>query len=362
MIDKSKLHIKLIIILMIILNFIGCESKYNIVGGGPGSTDGTPFIVQGNSLAEKLAWINSNARINGNYILDIFSNESITPHTLSYSTRNNITITLRSTSTSRIICLSENGSLFTIGSGVTLVLNENIVLDGRTNNIASLIKVNRRGTLVLNNGATIRNNINTAEVSGGGGGVCIETGGTFIMNGGSIQGNSIGIGRNGWGGGVYVTGTFIMYEGIISNNTTSYFGGGVYVQDDGIFTLNGGTISNNSSNFIGGGVGLFSGSFHMVNGIITSNSALSQGAGVYVQEAYFSKVGGIIYGYTEDNTNSNIVRDDSGTILFDRGHAIRARQYSGSIIRNKNMTADHLINLTWDGTTDPPSWSGAWDN
>lgn len=91
------------------------------------------------------------------------------------------------------------------------------------------------------NGGTISNNI--AEDHGGGVAVA---GGTFVMNNGSIIGN-----KSDYGGGVAVGGTtFTMKGGLISNNNGSSYGGGVFVDSDGSFIKTGGTIDNTNSNNI----------------------------------------------------------------------------------------------------------------
>ena len=56
-------------------------------------------------------------------------------------------------------------------------------------------------------------------------------------------------GLAGLGGGVYVTGTFNMYGGTVSNNVTGQNGGGVAV-NSGMFTFSNGTISGNSSTYV----------------------------------------------------------------------------------------------------------------
>ena len=76
-------------------------------------------------------------------------------------------------------------------------------------------------------------------------GVMVETGGTFIMNGGTICNNHSG---------VNLYGTLIMNGGSISNNTGINFGGGVWVDYNGNFTMNGGEISGNTAEQYGGGV------------------------------------------------------------------------------------------------------------
>ncbi len=69
--------------------------------------------------------------------------------------------------------------------------------------------------------------------------MCVESGGTFIMEGGTITENK----SNTHGGGVYVNGgTFEMKAGTItSSNTDTSGSSGVYV-DSGTFTMTGGTV------------------------------------------------------------------------------------------------------------------------
>lgn len=109
-----------------------------------------------------------------------------------------------------------------------------------------------------------------------GGGVFVHVGGTFILNNGTMEGNSSCV----KGGAVYVddefftekegnnfAGRFYMYGGTIRNNYAEIAGGGVYVSDvagrDDIelsdrdsahFVMEGGTIRDNEAGENGGGV------------------------------------------------------------------------------------------------------------
>ena len=92
-------------------------------------------------------------------------------------------------------------------------------------------------------------------------------GGTFDMYGGSITGNSSSSG----GGGVWIqSGTFNLYDGSISGNETDR-GGGVYVRG-GAFNMYGGTVCGNrvASNY-GAGVDVYKGTFTMYGGAIKGN-------------------------------------------------------------------------------------------
>ena len=125
-------------------------------------------------------------------------------------------------------------------------------------------------------------------------------GGTFNMYGGSITGNT-----SSPAGGVYVgeNGTFNMNGGEISGNTSSTYGGGVYVEREAEFTMTDGSITGNTSSyFYGGGVCVASqGNFHMDGGSITDNAAgaskpsNSYGGGVH-STGTFTMTGGSITG------------------------------------------------------------------
>jgi hypothetical protein len=234
-------------------------------------------LVSGSSWNEKMRWLEQNVQSDNAYSIEFNSDESINPITFSYSGKNNISLTLKGTESKRIISLNNRGSMFTIGSDVTLILDSNLELQGSDWNNASLVTVNSGGNLILNNGARITGNTYSGNNPYGGG---VSVYGTLTMNGGEISGNNA---RH--GGGVYVSGgTFTMNGGVISSNTsnTSTRGGGVYVSS-GTFTMNGGEISDNSSNYSGGGVYVnYNSTFTMNDGKISGNTAFSYGGGVYV--------------------------------------------------------------------------------
>jgi len=154
------------------------------------------------TLAAQLSWLETNAKSNTSYTLDMGANETIAPHILSYDDKSGITITLKGVGANRTVSLSSNGSMFTVDSGVTLVLGENITLKGRNNNNTSLVHVNQSGTLRMNAGSIITGNIAAGQ---SGGGLSVNEGGTFTMTGGEISGNTAG-----WGGGVIKGGSIIV--------------------------------------------------------------------------------------------------------------------------------------------------------
>jgi hypothetical protein len=231
------------------------------------SVPGTSIIVPGVGLSAKLAWLQTNAESNNAYSVEINADENSLPQTLSYVGRSGITIIMNGVGGMRTINLSAQGTLFTINSGVTLILDNNITLNGRSGNNRCLVWIDSGGTMIMNTGTKIAGN----STSSNGGGVYINSG-TFTMNGGEISGNTVGGGYS--GGGVDVpSGTFTMNGGEISGNTAIKYGGGVCVTG-GTFTMTGGTISGNTAYDVGGGVcSIISGSFRMSGGVIYGGNA-----------------------------------------------------------------------------------------
>jgi hypothetical protein len=104
----------------------------------------------GLSLAESLTWIRNNAEEGGNYIITLNADESLDPQWLYYNNRN-VGITLDGGAAERTVSLSSTGSLFTVESGVTLTLGNNVTLQGRSDNTQALVHVSD-GTLVMESG------------------------------------------------------------------------------------------------------------------------------------------------------------------------------------------------------------------
>jgi uncharacterized repeat protein (TIGR02543 family) len=291
-------------------------------------------MPEGLSLAEALPWLNTNAAEGGVYTITLSGNETSGPKTLSYGGKT-VSITLLGETTERTVSLNSSGSLFTIGSGVTLTLGNNVTLRGRNGNTAPLVLVNSGVTLEMEAGSKISGNTSSSSIGGGG---VLVYGGTFTMSGGTISDNTFSSSSNG-GGGVYIySGVFTMSGGTISGNTSSLgsSGGGVYVYG-GTFTMSGGIISGNTSSLgNGGGVYVYGGTFTMSGGTITSNSA-NRGGGVYDSAGTFTKPsGGIIYGSNAlDPASRNAASSDS------YGHAV----YVSSGSKKRNATAGEGIAL-----------------
>jgi hypothetical protein len=76
---------------------------------------------------------------------------------------------------------------------------------------------------------------------------------------------------------------------------------------------------------------------------------------VYISGGYFSISGGTMTGYNSE-ANGNVVKNNNGAIQSNKGHAVYAS--SNSITKRKETNAG---NLSFNGTVDPPTFSGWWD-
>jgi hypothetical protein len=175
------------------------------------------------------------------------------------------TITIKGDARVRTISNNGGGSLFSVPAGISLVLGNNITLNG--NNQKYIIVNINGGTLVMKNGSTVRG----AQASG-----VYVVGGAFTMSGGTINGNSAS-----FGGGVVVSSgaSFTMSGGTISGNTSPSGGGGVDVSSGASFTMSGGTISGNTASSSRGGGVYVSGILTMTGVTISGNTASSRSGG-----------------------------------------------------------------------------------
>jgi uncharacterized repeat protein (TIGR02543 family) len=316
---------------------------------------GPPVLVDGTSLAAKLAWLNTNAKSGSTYLLEVTSfYEELPLQLLSYFGKSNITVQLKGIGNAKNVVFSGSGSLFLITGGVTLVLDENLILS--STNTGTLVNVG--GKLIMKQGSKIDNTgglgvfvngdgtftMNSGEISGNGIGVMVS-GGTITMNSGEISGNGRGVEVGGGG-------TFTMNSGEISGSTD-----GVVVNGGGTFTMNSGEISGN-----GTGVFVNDGTFTMTGGEISGNTSETSGGGVFVNgnNSFFEKTGGIIYGYTAGDSKSNVVKDSLG-VVQNKGHAVYVFHNNSSYIKRKETTTGVGYNLSYIGRLTPPIWSGNWD-
>jgi hypothetical protein len=238
------------------------------------------------------------------YDIVVNNNEYIGPQTVS-TMGINITVNIRSASSSdpKTIQLEGNGYLFSVDTGLTLKLQD-IVLKGHSMTNVALVAVGQ-GKLILNSGGKITFNVNNnTSRTGGGGGVHIN-GGVLEMNEGSeITSNKVAYDSDiayKYGGGVYVEnqGMFNFRGGIISDNIVdcarynAVGGGGIYITGNSTVTMTGGIISKNTCVAVSNTWGSYGGGIYITNGSsFTKRAASGNGTS------------GIIYGGTGENANA----------------------------------------------------------
>ena len=263
-----------------VISSINLSAVYN--SSGPASAINTG----GTGITDAITYLNNTSNVSSpSSFTYLFAQTAYSLGEQPRFTNPNVSLYLQALSSTTISLLG-TGCLFRVGDttpGVAsdLTIGSNITLVGNSSsNTAYLVFVYQECTLTLN-GGTIKDNVGGPPPSGAGGGVRVA--GTFIMNSGSITGNST---VTSMGGGVLVEngGTFEMYGGNISDNyatggPTYGLGGGVALLYSGSsFTMNGGTIMYNDASEAYGGVSVAAGTTFDVNLpspqiSITSNTA-----------------------------------------------------------------------------------------
>jgi len=138
---------------------------------------GHPVEVTGDTLSEQLTSLASSAESFGNYVIEVTADESISAFNLSYIGRSNIVITLKADMPQTISFTSPylNVAMFTINTGVTLILENNITLSRGNGTSINIIG----GLFIMNSGSALF-----------AGRIRVFSNGTFIMNGGTISDNT----------------------------------------------------------------------------------------------------------------------------------------------------------------------------
>ena len=312
------------------------------------------------TLLAAVAYMNDTANDAGEYVYVAGADESVEGTTQDrIITRAGNSLTLKGTGAGQTITKSGNGFLLGVQSGVTLILDEKITLEGHSGNSNSLVQIGG-GTLEMKTGSKITGNTTTygggvGVFSNGGGGVFI--GGTFTMSGGEITGNT----ADDSGGGVYVQDssvTFTMTGGSITGNTTSTTGGGgVHISFGCTFTMSGGDITDNTAKVNGGGVYVQTSAFTMSGGSITGNTASNGGGGgVYVQNSSaFTMSGGSITGNAANGGGGLGI---GGGVLMDGGTFTMNTPATQASIKDNIATGPtpqvHVYSGTVDGTAGVP--------
>lgn len=241
-------------------------------------------LPAGNLVLEAINYVNDPDN-SGVYTLLIAEGYIIEPQCLESE---GLSLTLMGLGEEQIIEVSSSGPLFTVEDGVTLVLDNDITLQGMDGNDFPLLMVN--GNLIMNEGAKVTGNILNLGFYECGSGVYVEDG-TFTMTGGSICSN--------YGGGVCISGSeFTMTGGTIFRNEGVGLFADSYDEGDclkkGIVTMSGGSISENT--VIGTGAGVYLYGYDMGEGNYSTIFTMSGSAKITDNEAGYQGGGVVICG------------------------------------------------------------------
>ena len=301
------------------------------------------------TMAAFTGQIRAHAATRGDVVINVGRNLTIDTRIVIPAAASGGRLIIRSANPSSPVIFTRGvtGHLFTLSAGANVVL-ENIIIDGDGGGSFAaaggvLIRVERGGSLTINDGVIVRNNTNlrlqgsgitvsgTLNMTGGeissnitsptlasSGGVSIDRYGTFIMSGGIIIGNTGGVSAD-RDSSFTMSGGAIrenMEHGVNSHNTSANqavltMTGGVICDNakrgvKGTLTMSGGRISGNMD----GGV---QGSLIMSGGEISSNNTGGDGGGVLViANGSFTMSGGIIRGNAAERGGGGVSAAASG--------------------------------------------------
>jgi hypothetical protein len=224
--------------------------------------------------------------------------------------------------------ISNNNASRACGGGVYIVdgdftMEGGAIISGNSAYWGSGVCVSGSTTEFVMNGGTIWYNTGTTNgTERGHGGLAVITGAEFTMKGGAIRNNT-----GGDGGGIYIEGGIVTIEdGVITENTASN-GGGIFARVTG---------TPATSTFI------------MKDGLISGNTATQQGGGLYLSATIFRKEfqGGTISNNTAGYGYSHQIYCGTGNISKYRDTAVGSSEFLEAVYNGSAYTS-------WSGTWQP---------
>jgi predicted outer membrane repeat protein len=169
----------------------------------------------------------------------------------------------------------------------------------------------------------------------------------------SIHGVTIQNGRAADGGGIWNSGTLTLNRVVVTSNTATNDGGGIYNSTGGTLTLTDVTINGNTATADGGGMKVYSGTVTMTGVTVNGNTAGSLGGGIYNTETMTltnvtisgntaTQGGGFFNQDTATLTNVTI-SNNTGDGFFQDGYAYTNATLKNTLIAN-NTAANCDLN------------------
>ena len=202
---------------------------------------------------------------------------------------------------------AQGGGFYSTRWGTLLV--DSTTISGNSAAHGGGIYSTAQSTLVLTNSTVIGH-----SVRGKGGGIFDGSGlltGTLIITNSVVSDNSAGT-----GGGIYsVEGDVSVTSSTVSNNTAGLDGGGIFSRRSDV-SVTSSTVSNNIAGLDGGGVSSGSGKFFqltIINSTISGNTATREGGAIYTFYDFVLR-GGILtmINSTVSDNSSGIINDNDG--------------------------------------------------
>ncbi|MDR2491460.1 MAG: Ig-like domain-containing protein [Spirochaetaceae bacterium] len=311
----------------------------------------TTAVYTAGEFTGRLAWIETNGQRGGEYTITLAANISIEPRFLDSSGNNGlaeVTIIIQGdASPQKHIRLLSTGSLFSVtgtaGNPITLVLGNNITLDGlsttpitgcitdSTNNNSPLVVIGSYATVTMLSGSKIAGNTLETISNAYGGAVRVNTNGHFNLEGGEIYGN---------------TAQSAYYN---SDYTYYAYGGGIY-NNGGVVTVSAGTISGNTAvcptnNYAASGGGIYNtnGTVTITGGeiiynAVTSSSSIISGGGIYSNSGAISMTGGTI----RENTVTSSTNSAYGGGVYISGN-VNVHNFNGGTISDNSVVSTNAV-------------------
>ena len=220
-----------------------------------------------------------------------------------------------------------------------------VVPDGSTLTVSGLsFQGSKQATqsVLSNHGMlTINNSIISGNSSSGDGGGIYSSDGILTLNNSVVSGNT----ANGNGGGLYFfNGTLTLNNSTIAKNTSSTGNGGGLYFISGILTMRNSTIASNSS-IAGGGIYAYNDTLTLTNDTIGDNAASSNGGGIFSYNSTLTLDKSTVFNNTTASNGGGISVNspDSPTVVRDYpvvlersivagNHAEQGLDVSGTVI------------------------------
>ncbi|MDQ4122566.1 MAG: hypothetical protein M3209_14100 [Acidobacteriota bacterium] len=211
---------------------------------------------------------------------------------------------------------------------------------------------NNYGGAIYNQGNLTLNDVvitgNSATLDGGG--IYVSTGDSLTINNSTISGNN----ATGDGGGIYgnASSTVSVSNTTVSNNTAGKNGGGAYSDDGSTLTVSGSIFSGNTaqtptSDAGGGGIYIDSANFNLTDSTIRNNISNLNGGGLAFDSGGTSTItGSTINGNTATGKGGGMYLEDTPLNIINSTTSGNSANLGGGLYRDSQNPATIFLNFS----------------